>query len=155
MKRIAAHAIPEPAREPIETPAPAPAPVIAQPTEATLALLEAAVRRLLREVKGSPAPARHAKKRRRIGQTEVVVLVFVTERKNANGHSEWVVERVRLGERALGMDVLSNCGELASLGSFDIGPVQSGGGTGAVAVVVEQYASRTSVADTGTATRPA
>lgn len=54
MKRIAAHAIPEPAREPIETPAPAPAPVIAQPTEATLALLEAAVRRLLREVNGSP-----------------------------------------------------------------------------------------------------
>ncbi len=155
MKRIAVHAVPEPSREPIEAPAAAPGPVIPQPTDATLALLEAAVRRLLQEVNGSPAPARHAKKRRRIGQTEVAVLVFVTERKNANGHSEWIVERVRLGERALGMDVLSNGGELASLGSFDIGPVQSGAGTGAVAVVVEQYASRTTTADTGTATRPA
>lgn len=82
--------------------------------------------------------------------------MFVTERKNANGHSEWIVERVRLGERALGMDVLSNGGELASPGSADIGPVQGDGGTtGTVAVVVEQYASRTTAADAGTTTRPA
>ncbi|AGH85825.1 MULTISPECIES: hypothetical protein [Ralstonia solanacearum species complex] len=154
MKRIDVHAIPEPAREPSE--APASAPVIAQPTDATLALLEAAVRKLLQELNGNPAPARHAKKRWRIGQTEVAVLVFVTERKNANGHSEWIVERVRLGERALGMDVLSNGGELASPGSADIGPVQGDGGTtGTVAVVVEQYASRTTAADAGTTTRPA
>lgn len=51
MKRIDVHAIPEPAREPSE--APASAPVIAQPTDATLALLEAAVRKLLQELNGN------------------------------------------------------------------------------------------------------
>ncbi|AST33665.2 type III effector protein [Ralstonia solanacearum] len=158
MKRIDVHAIPEPAREPIEAPAPAPDPAapVPQPTDTTLALLEAAVRRLLQEVNGSLVPARrHVKKRRRISQTEVAVLVLVRERKNANGHSEWVVERVRLGERALGVDVLGNSGEFTTQGNFDIGPPQGGASAGAVGVVVEQYASHTTVADTATATATA
>ncbi|KFX30765.1 type III effector protein [Ralstonia solanacearum] len=159
MKRIDVHAIPEPAREPIEASAPAtdPAVPVPQPTDTTLALLEAAVRRLLQEVNGSRVPARYVKKRRRISQTEVAVLVLVRERKNANGHSEWVVERVRLGERALGVDVCGNSGELTTEGNLDIGPPQGGASAGAVGVVVEQYGSHTTVADTAaTATaRPA